>query len=510
LNARYRASLNWLASLPIYPTLLAGVIVFGAYLDGDISLHAALRSLLIAISAAAVVTALAAWALGLRRGPVLVAALVLIVRSTDLFHAAVAAVLLALVGIAWFVARRSLLRDPNRLFNTFGLALLVTTLLTAGFSGTLWRVDLAQGRPFADARASSSAQWADRPDIYVVLLDGYPRADTLGRLFDFDNTPFLRDLEDRGFEVAGSSRSNYMYTTMTLTSMLHMRYVQDIPESSLTSASRPSLRALINHNPTWDLLRALGYKVAANQAPWETVAMRSADLFCGDHINDFEMYLLRTTLIGPVVNFLNPNFLGDQHRRAINQAFDCLSQISAPTETPKFVFIHVGGPHLPIVFTSAGDPAARDVFGQDAHELGVSHERFVAAYVEEIQYLNRRVLEAVDELASRADDPIVILMSDHGSESRLDWNDSSRSDLQERFSNFFAARTPSKTSVFPADLTPINLFPILFDAYFDQAVPLQQARFFLSPIHNELEFTEVPDPAPPAAVNRFDEQSGPA
>ena len=503
-------SLTRLASLPLYPTLLAGVIVFGAYLDEDISVHAALRPLLIVITVAAVLTALAVWALGSRRGPALVAAAILIVRSTDLFHAAVAITLIVLVGAAWFVARRSLLRDPNRLFNTFSVALVGATLLTAAFSGTLWRIDLEQGQPFAAQEAGPAPGRPDRPDIYLILLDGYPRADTLERLFDFDNTPFLTELEDRGFDVAESSRSNYMYTTMTLASTLHMSYVQDIPKSSLTSPSRPSLRTLINRNPTWERLRSLGYGIAANQAPWETVAMRSADLFCGDHINDFEMYLLRTTLIGPVVNFLNPDFLGDQHRRAINQAFDCLSQISAPTASPKLVFIHVGGPHLPIVFTRSGDPADRDLFGQNARELGVSHERFVEAYAEEIEYLNRRILEAVDVLAARQDEPVVMLMSDHGSESRLDWDDSSKSDLQERFSNFFAARTPSRPSIFPTDLTPINLFPILFNAYFDAAMPPQDARFFLSPIHNKLEFTEVPDPVPPSAVNRFDEQSGPA
>jgi hypothetical protein len=489
--------LTRLVSLPLYPAVLAGAIVFGAYIDEDISLHAALRPLLVVITVSAVLTALSAWAFGSRRGPALVAAAILMVRSTDLFHAAVAVVLLVLVAVAWFVARRSLLRDPNRLFNIFSVALVAATLLTSAISGTLWRIDLEQGRPFPSGTASAETGRADRPDIYVILLDGYPRRDTLDRLFGFDNTPFLVELRNRGFEVADSSRSNYMYTTMTLASTLHMEYVHDIPRSSLTSPSRPSLRTLINRNPTWERLRSLGYQIAANQAPWETVAMRSADLFCGNHINDFEMYLLRTTLIGPVVNFVNPDFLGDQHRRAITQAFDCLSAISGPTASPKSVFIHVGGPHLPVVFTSSGEPAGRDLMGQNAQELGVSQERFVSAYGEEIEYLNRRVLEVVDALASRPDEPIVIIMSDHGSEARLDWADSSKSDLQERFSNFFAARTPSKPSVFPADMTPINLFPLLFNTYFDAAIPLHDARFFLSPIHNKLEFTEIPDPAPP-------------
>jgi hypothetical protein len=226
--------------------------------------------------------------------------------------------------------------------------------------------------------------------------------------------------------------------------------------------------------------------------------MRGADLFCGDQINDFELYLLRTTLLGGLVDVVNPAFEGDQHRDIVNQAFDCLGELSTPTSSPKAVFIHVGAPHLPVVFTRSGGAASRDVFGYTAQELPVSDAAFAAAYTEEIEYLNAQLLEAVDRLAERPDQPIVVLWSDHGSESHLDWADSSKSDLQERFSNFFAARTPTKPSTFPVDVTPINLFPTLFNTYFDTAIPLQDARFFLSPIRNKLEFTEIPDPAPPA------------
>lgn len=64
-------------------------------------------------------------------------------------------------------------------------------------------------------------------------------------------------------------------------------------------------------------------------------------------------------------------------------------------------------------------------------------------------------------------------------------------------------------SAFPADITPINLFPILFDAYFDERIPLREARFFLSPTNNKLDFTEIPDPAPPAASSALTNRATP-
>jgi hypothetical protein len=497
--------LRKLASLPWYPVALAGVIVFSAYLDSDVSAHAAVRPFLVVVAAAAVLTAAAARLLGWTRGPILVAALSLIVRSGDPLHAGIATLLVLLAGFTWLMARRILpgtaaIRDPNRLLNSVTLVLLGSTLLTAAVTGTLGRIDLGQGRPFATAATASGTDRPESPDIYLILLDGYPRADTLERVFSFDNSDFAAQLQDRRFVIADSSRSNYMYTGMSLSSVFHMQYVQQIPGAA--GARTPygaSLRTLINHNPVWDALRSRGYLIAANQAPWESVGMRDADLFCGDEVNDFELYLLRVSLVGHLVDAVYPPFEADQHRAMINQAFDCLGQLSFPTSSPKLVFTHVGGPHLPVVFTESGAAADRDVFGYTKQELKVSGERFAAAYAEEIQYLNRRTLEAVDRLLARPDAPIVIVMSDHGSESRLNWTDASRSDLQERFSNFFASRTPARPAIFGADVTPINIFPVLFDAYFGENLPLIEDRFFVSPANQTLKFTEITDPAPPAS-----------
>src|SRR5690606_2778066 len=40
------------------------------------------------------------------------------------------------------------------------------------------------------------------PDIYLLVLDGYGRADVLADMYDFDNTPFLELLTSQGFQVA--------------------------------------------------------------------------------------------------------------------------------------------------------------------------------------------------------------------------------------------------------------------------------------------------------------------
>ena len=47
---------------------------------------------------------------------------------------------------------------------------------------------------FESRAVAGAATDPQRPDIYLIQLDGYPREDTLRRLFDFDNSPFVSAL----------------------------------------------------------------------------------------------------------------------------------------------------------------------------------------------------------------------------------------------------------------------------------------------------------------------------
>ncbi len=76
--------------------------------------------------------------------------------------------------------------------------------------------------------AISGENTADRPDIYYIIPDAYTRDDTLLDMYEFDNTPFLTGLEDRGFYVARCSRSNFPRTYLSLSSSLNMAYVQEL------------------------------------------------------------------------------------------------------------------------------------------------------------------------------------------------------------------------------------------------------------------------------------------
>jgi hypothetical protein len=63
-----------------------------------------------------------------------------------------------------------------------------------------------------------------------------------------------------------------------------------------------------------------------------------------------------------------------------------------------------------------------------------------------------------------------VFWADHGSASRVDWlytepDDAEPARLLERTGTFFAALTPGREGVFPADPSPASLLRYLFDAY---------------------------------------------
>ena len=66
---------------------------------------------------------------------------------------------------------------------------------------------------------------ANPPDIYYIILDGYGRADVLQEIYNHDNTSFTSALTERGFYVGDESQSNYLRTSLSITSALNMEYI---------------------------------------------------------------------------------------------------------------------------------------------------------------------------------------------------------------------------------------------------------------------------------------------
>jgi hypothetical protein len=235
----------------------------------------------------------------------------------------------------------------------------------------------------------------------------------------------------------------------------------------------------VNRNPVFDAVRQQGYQVVAISGGFEQVTPREADVFVDTgELNEFEVKLLNSTFLGEFVSLAAPTFASRQHADRIRDTLRALVDVAkAPRSAPRLVFAHVPSPHQPTVFHRDGSalpvPLDDAFYADSAAQKGQTVEAFAAEYRDHLAYLNELIIGTLDGvLDASPEPPIVLLVADHGSASRVDWNAMQPSNadpavLLERTGILFAAFTPERSDVFPDDISPVNVFRYLFDAYFD-------------------------------------------
>jgi hypothetical protein len=491
--------------LVLHPVLLAAAFVLNIALGNEVEVAGIVRPLAVAMTFASLLT-LAAWAVIRNRWDgALVATVLLLALATPVpayrawevlapllgpagTLAAFGMMLTLLLGVPAVLALRALRRGrpvprpgPGGL-NAFAILLLAVVVL----SGTLPRVPAAIGqlaeRP-VEVDVPTPAE--PPPNIVVILLDGYPRADILQRRLGIDNSAFLAELRNLGFDVADDSRSNYEFTGLTLASMFQMRYLDEVPRLQpligTPGAHHDAVRDAAADGSAFTAMRAAGYEVVLAPPDWEHAKLRSAGDRILEHgqLTDLERTALGRTWLLDLVTVVAPNIFTEQERDLLVAQLDDLDAFAAaPPAEPTFLFIHVPGPHAPQVVDANGDPvrlAARQIGADNPAELGVSREEYERGYAEEVAYMNRRVLAAVERL--QATDPMatIIIMSDHGYTQ-----EPMASDPEARFGNLFAAYTPGVPGLFADAPTPVNVFAILLNAQLGTSLPVHEDGYFLS------------------------------
>lgn len=421
------------------PMLFAAGFILTVFADDGPTLTVLWRPLFIAVGFA-VATQLVAMVVlrSARRGTAAALVALIAVVAPGFGLLAVAAL------IAVELARRWSKPIPALRAVSVGVALFF--VLSVARTATAPGFDVGLSTPEAAALASPVE---GDPDIYVLLLDGYPRSDTLAAEAGYDNAWFEAELEKRGFDVSTDSHGNYPYTMQVLASMLHAQHLSDLvrqpPAESVEQGRR--IAELISSNPTFDRLRERGYQI--HHLPREST-----------RITIFEHQVLRRTalwglLIGPV--------LLPDHRAFI---LGTLREIEAtPAEAePAFVWSHVLSPHTPIVFDRDGEMPDLDYEMQWAFDInrelmGLSADDFWRAYADQVHYLNGRVLDAIDAILDVSPDAVIFTFSDHGARSTSDQSD-------EWYQTFLAARTPGHPDLLSNDARAQDIIPALFGAYF--------------------------------------------
>jgi hypothetical protein len=378
--------------------------------------------------------------------------------------------------VPWMLEKSNRSRWPtwaevNRLLT--GTAILTTAILAVPFAKA---VALALHPEHRESEAEDVVRAAGvRPDVYLVVLDGYARSDVLLDVYGFDNSEFVRFLQSRGFVVPARSRSNYAKTVLSVASMLNMEYVETIEPDLERAPYWWLMSRFISHSRTRRLLEKLGYRTVAVATDWGITDNDSVDTYLAPRTimsSDFEHFLVQGTplrVMAPLLSkalFVHSN---DSHRELIRFNLRILGQLAA-APGPKFVFAHVVAPHPPFVFDAEGnsvDPGFRFAFADGSHYQGGA-DRYREEYEQQVRYVNNELTKVVDSIQRNSTSPAVILLqADHGPGMWMDMNASKKTCLKERFSAFSAYCLPGvDPHTIPVDTTPVNLFRIIFNQYY--------------------------------------------
>ena len=466
----------------VYPAAVMVLLATHLWVASGVSPYAAIRGMaIVAVLGVALAAAGAAIMRDRDRGGVVGLLLVLLVVAGG--RAGIVPLLLLAIGVLAlerYGPRQLKLSWPRigRLFGRLTAILALAVLLEGVQLGRFGDLVTALQREGPLRSTASVEPPADAPDVFVILLDGYARSDIMRERYGLDDSPFIDGLTDRGFEVAPESHSNYLITNLSLSSFLNNRPLEHVPAvASLmadpSSADGPPVYRAISSPSVVDDFRAVGYETVAVSSGFEQVAVRGVDRFIDSgEINEFEIQLLRPSVIPPIATSLSPDVLSGQQRSRIESIFVAVEDLATEAAArPRFVFAHVPSPHAPWVTAADGSPrttANLEAWYWDTPETtGLSRETIVEAYNGQSIYLGRRALAAIDAVLAGSDrPPVILVLSDHGSSL-----DVVTENAETRLRNLFAAYTPGHPDLYPADQTLVNVFPTLFDAYYGVELP---------------------------------------
>ena len=316
----------------------------------------------------------------------------------------------------------------------------------------------------------SDSDAAQKPDIYLILLDAHTSIRTMKEQFNYDASVFQQELENLGFYVAECAQSNYPITNLSITSTFYANYHQE-----------PTLYPVYS-SLVIETLRSEGYRVItfenrsnghfdigedARLSRNQTL-LSGVDLTGG--LSEFEVMLWKTSFarIGYDMPQLIPAFNVEslhewEYYEHYQQTYFMLDELKRlpETEGPKFVFAHFLVPHPPFIFAPNGEFAWADGKAQ--------------GYVSNAEFIDSQIVPVVAEIIKKSKTPpVIIIMGDHGATGipEIETPERRMSILNAYYVNDQAQKDLYET------ITPVNTFRVVFNNYFGTTYPLLEDKSY--------------------------------
>ena len=393
----------------------------------------------------------------------------------------------AMAACVWLRRSKQTFRDYTAFLNVLLLVLTAPQL----FQAVKWELTIGARRPapatlFPDLFAATSST---APDVWHFVFDRYAGAEVLRDVYGYDNGPFLRELEGRGFSVAERAAANYQRTAHSMASTLNLDYLTALEGREALRADDwiPLYRALQDHRAARVLVRA-NHRYFHLGSWWNPTRRAALAHETRNHrdIPQFARLMVARSALGRIAETAGLSY-ADVRRdlcRGIHVQLDLLADLARRPE-PKYVLAHLLLPHPPYVVNAAG--ACRSY---EEERRTPRREN----YLGQLEYANKRILEIVDAIARGPRPAVVILQADEGpwpariagedvgmdAPIDVEWNALSDDELREKMKILYAVRLPSPDTVtLDPHATPVNAYRLVFSRYFGIELPPLPDRNFV-------------------------------
>ena len=361
------------------------------------------------------------------------------------------------------------------------------------------------------------------PDVFVIILDKYTSGAWMRRTYRVDTRPFEDSLRALGFVVPRAARANYSQTPYALASFLNWRYVDD--SGKARNVVFDEVLQQIDHARVWNEFRTRGYRIVAFPTQFvgtSGFSEASRELrWPGFSRSPFG----RTWLLNsPLARFISvhcdeppcPNMTPMPYNietvHEIEWKFATLASLP-DSAGPVFAFLHVLSPHEPYQFNS--DCSIRDAWWP-LTDQGTDFAAIGKAYGDQVKCLNRLVLATVRTIIRRSKVmPVIIITGDHG-QGRIAVNhlrgisltldEATPEQIGEHLGIFAAYLFPGADTTVYADISPVNVVPLVLNSLFGEGLPLQPDHSYWASWQDPTVKTEIPanETRPPGTLTPLD------
>ena len=395
--------------------------------------------------------------------------------------------IMLIVGIFSIIKIKKYLKNITFFVNVIGvviIAMLLSNVISYSFENNNFDVTSNE----IDYRILHQPELNEKPNIYYIIVDEYTSDEILLEIYNYDNHEFLTKLTQRGFYIPTTSYANYVTSPLAISSTLNMSYFND----KKINPTLDNRNEFYNNNQLMQILKSLDYTIISMSLEYGYPEISDHQL-CASlmFVNQFHNTLIDGSLWHPFSKYFVT--AGDPQRDRVNCKFSELSNLENSFSTPFFVFAHIMSPHPPYLFGSNGEPSNPEFLA-----IGAASWDNKSGYVNQVQYINKKIIETVDKILQESDSaPVIIIQGDHGTPTQLGggglrWNNINDDSIIERTSIFSAYYLPNLNSeVIYEGITPVNSFRIVLNNYLHGNYDLLEDKIYFSTYQDMLNFTDV-------------------